>query len=171
LLLGRNNYGPDRRGDPANNGDDENREAHGDSISPVKTAGAYHGCRNFSTPPGAFGNAAPIASRRHLAQLWVLLEAAMTASQLTKIYEELKDELRRGAQSGSLQPAAALSARELEVRALANRIFGDETKADAWLNRPNPSLSGQVPIDLLSDELGAAVVRETLEQIDHGIFA
>ena len=95
----------------------------------------------------------------------------MTASQLTQIYEELKDEVRRGAQSGSLQPAAALSARELEVRALANRIFGDENKADAWLNRPNPSLSGQVPIDLLSDELGAAVVRETLEQIDHGIFA
>ena len=96
----------------------------------------------------------------------------MSASQLTQIYEELKDEVRRGAQSGSLQPAAAaLSARELEVRALANRVFGDETKADAWLNRPNPSLSGQVPIDLLNDELGAAVVRETLEQIDHGIFA
>jgi putative toxin-antitoxin system antitoxin component (TIGR02293 family) len=61
--------------------------------------------------------------------------------------------------------------RNLEMRVLADRIFGDEAKAEAWLNRPNPSLSGQKPVDLLDDELGAAVVRETLEQIDHGIFA
>jgi uncharacterized protein (DUF2384 family) len=32
-------------------------------------------------------------------------------------------------------------------------------------------LSGQKAIDLLKDELGAAVVREKLEQIDHGMFA
>jgi putative toxin-antitoxin system antitoxin component (TIGR02293 family) len=61
--------------------------------------------------------------------------------------------------------------RNLEMRVLAGRIFGDEAKAEAWLNRPNPSLSGQKPVDLLDDELGAAVVRETLEQIDHGMFA
>jgi hypothetical protein len=61
--------------------------------------------------------------------------------------------------------------RFLEIRTLANRIFGDENKAEAWLNRPNTALSGQRPIDLLKDELGAAVVREMLERIDHGIFA
>jgi DNA-binding protein HU-beta len=59
----------------------------------------------------------------------------------------------------------------LEIRALADRVFGDEKKASAWLSRPNASLSGQKPAELLADELGAAVVRETLEQIDHGIFA
>ena len=58
-----------------------------------------------------------------------------------------------------------------QVEALANRVFGDEKKADDWLHRPNGSLSGQKPIDLLKDELGAAVVREILEQIDHGMFA
>jgi putative toxin-antitoxin system antitoxin component (TIGR02293 family) len=67
--------------------------------------------------------------------------------------------------------ASASVVRNLEMRVLADRIFGDESKAEAWLNRPNPSLSGQKPVDLLDDELGAAVVRETLEQIDHGIFA
>jgi hypothetical protein len=61
--------------------------------------------------------------------------------------------------------------RILEIRTLADRIFGDENKAEAWLHRPSTSLSGQKPIDLLKDELGAAVVRETLEQIDNGIFA
>ncbi|MEH2622456.1 putative toxin-antitoxin system antitoxin component (TIGR02293 family) [Bradyrhizobium sp. AZCC 1719] len=61
--------------------------------------------------------------------------------------------------------------RILEIRSLANRIFGDEEKAEAWLQRPNGSLSGQKPGDLLSDDFGTAVVRELLEQIDHGIFA
>jgi len=66
---------------------------------------------------------------------------------------------------------SAIVIRNLEMRVLAGRIFGDESKAVAWLNRPNPSLSGQKPVDLLDDELGTAVVREALEQIDHGIFA
>lgn len=59
----------------------------------------------------------------------------------------------------------------IETLTLADRVFGDEAKAEAWLHRPNASMSGQRPIDLMRDELGAAVVRETLEQIDHGIFA
>jgi putative toxin-antitoxin system antitoxin component (TIGR02293 family) len=71
---------------------------------------------------------------------------------------------------GGVETSASV-VRNLEMRVLADRIFGDEAKAEAWLNRPNPSLSGQKPVDLLDDELGAAVVRETLEQIDHGIFA
>lgn len=61
--------------------------------------------------------------------------------------------------------------RVLEIEALADRVFGDEKKADIWLHRPNASMSGQVPLNLMKDELGAAVVREALEQIDHGIFA
>jgi len=61
--------------------------------------------------------------------------------------------------------------RVVEIKTLADRIFGDEEKAGAWLQRPNASLSGQRPMDLLKDELGTAVVRELLERIDHGIFA
>lgn len=61
--------------------------------------------------------------------------------------------------------------RKLEIKTLTDRVFGDEQKAEAWLQRPNPALSGQKPADLLKDELGTAVVREMLERIDHGIFA
>ena len=61
--------------------------------------------------------------------------------------------------------------RVLEIQALADRVFGDEKKANVWLRRPNASMSGQIPLNLMKDELGAAVVREALEQIDHGIFA
>lgn len=61
--------------------------------------------------------------------------------------------------------------RVVEIKTLSDRVFGDEEKAEAWLHRPNASLSGQRPMDLLKDELGTAVVRELLERIDHGIFA
>jgi putative toxin-antitoxin system antitoxin component (TIGR02293 family) len=61
--------------------------------------------------------------------------------------------------------------RTLEIKTLADRVFGNEEKAETWLQRSNASLSGQRPVDLLKDELGAAVVREMLERIDHGIFA
>ncbi|HXO70970.1 MAG TPA: MbcA/ParS/Xre antitoxin family protein [Bradyrhizobium sp.] len=57
------------------------------------------------------------------------------------------------------------------LKQLAVRVFGDEEKAESWLHRPNASLSGQKPVDLLKDEFGAVVVRETLERIDHGMFA
>jgi hypothetical protein len=61
--------------------------------------------------------------------------------------------------------------RTLEIETLADRVFGDSKKAEAWLRRPNAALSGQRPGDLLKDELGTAVIREMLERIDHGIFA
>ena len=61
--------------------------------------------------------------------------------------------------------------RMLEIETPADRVFGDPTKAEAWLKRPNAALSGQRPVDLLKDELGTAVVREMPERIDHGIFA
>lgn len=91
----------------------------------------------------------------------------MSVQPLAETYEKLKQRRRQGQVSGE----SASSIRMLAIRALANRVFADETKADIWLNRSNPSFSGQKPIDLLEDELGAAVVREALEQIDHGMFA
>lgn len=116
----------------------------------------------------------------------------MSAKPLAEVYEELKELRRQGEPEDVIQskvdhvmndhtimaaivpldrqPSVAFS-RFLEIKTLADRVFGDEKKADAWLQRPSTALSGQRPADLLKDELGAAVVREMLEQIDHGIFA
>lgn len=122
----------------------------------------------------------------------------MSAKPLAEAYEKLK-ELRRQADSGAavasfLQDIKATQGlvvaqrdaeageklvsrgldsviRQLEIKSLADRVFGDSGKADTWLMRPSAALSGQRPVDLLRDELGAAVVREMLERIDHGIFA
>lgn len=112
----------------------------------------------------------------------------MNAKPLAEVFEELKELRRQGQSEDSIQlriehlmvqgGIATLEKREpvafsrfLEIKTLADRVFGDEKKADAWLQRPNSGLSGQRPTDLLKDELGAAVVREMLERIDHGIFA
>lgn len=73
-------------------------------------------------------------------------------------------------QGAEADPSGSLI-RMLEIKALADRVFGDEQKAETWLQPSNASLSGQKPADLLGDELGTAVVRELLERIDHGIFA
>lgn len=123
----------------------------------------------------------------------------MSAKPLADVYEKLKELRRHGAESvtempsgdgdqlydmyaaelvGRLDPDIAGKShqfakliRTLEIKTLADRVFGDEERAEAWLRRPNGSLSGQSPNDLLKDELGTAVVREMLEQIDHGSFA
>ena len=59
----------------------------------------------------------------------------------------------------------------MSAKLLAEHVFGDKEKSSAWLNRPNPSLAGRRPIDLLKDNAGTAIVLELLERIDHGLFA
>ena len=115
----------------------------------------------------------------------------MNAAPLAEVLEELKELRRHGGADGdvlskaeqrlrafSVEMVSAVSSpgrealvRLLDISTLATRVFGDAEKAEAWLTRPNRSLSDQRPLDLLKDELGTSVVREMLEQIDHGIFA
>jgi putative toxin-antitoxin system antitoxin component (TIGR02293 family) len=108
----------------------------------------------------------------------------MAVTPLAEAYEKLKELRRQGGSSSGDLKSVLLHVREMletareeglirtiEVKTLAERVFGSPEKADAWLSRPNRNLSGQRPLDLLKDELGAAVVREMLERIDHGIFA
>jgi putative toxin-antitoxin system antitoxin component (TIGR02293 family) len=114
----------------------------------------------------------------------------MSAKPLAEAYEKLKELRRQGdsetdiqsmlqsmrddvATQSIVEPTLAPEGlvRAIEIKTVADRVFGDQRKAEAWLKRPNAALSGQRPADLLRDELGAAVVRELLERIDHGIFA
>jgi len=125
----------------------------------------------------------------------------MSMKPLAEAYERLKERRRRGGMAFASESNAeaiaadrsveilprleiklprdvlnivddeASRARIFDILILADRVFSDKDKAEAWLNRPNTSLSGQKPADLLKDELGAAVVREMLERIDSGIFA
>ena len=116
----------------------------------------------------------------------------MNAAPLAEVLEELKELRRHGgadqdvlskaeqrlrafstemASAAVAGPGREALVRLLDISTLATRVFGDAERAEAWLTRPNTSLSSQRPLDLVKDELGASVVREMLEQIDHGIFA
>lgn len=115
----------------------------------------------------------------------------MNAAPLAEVLEELKELRRHGGADNdvlskaeqrlrvfSVEMASAVGGpgrealvRLLDISTLATRVFGDAERAEAWLTRPNASLSSQRPLDLVKDELGASVVRDMLEQIDHGIFA
>jgi putative toxin-antitoxin system antitoxin component (TIGR02293 family) len=103
-------------------------------------------------------------------QLKAIYDDAVRQSPLDHFAELLRKLHDPDVLTGKADHSANLI-RILEIKSLADRIFGDEKNADAWLLRPHASLSGQKPCDLLNDELGTALVREMLEQIDHGIFA
>ena len=57
------------------------------------------------------------------------------------------------------------------VVVLANRVFGDTSKAFMWLRMKNATLGGNTPIASLQTETGSRLVEELLIRIDHGIAA
>jgi putative toxin-antitoxin system antitoxin component (TIGR02293 family) len=76
------------------------------------------------------------------------------------------------------QKGEALSLEESErayrtasVLAVAEVVFGDRDKAQAWMAAPKRRFDGETPMDLIDTELGARLVEETLLQIDEGYFA
>ena len=52
--------------------------------------------------------------------------------------------------------------------ALAKRYIGDDDKARRWLKRPNRSLGGLAPFDLIDTEPGARAVENILGRIAYG---
>lgn len=53
----------------------------------------------------------------------------------------------------------------------AEIVFGDKQKAYLWLRKPNNSLEGKCPLDLVHNEPGRRVVEGLLGRIQHGIYS
>lgn len=72
---------------------------------------------------------------------------------------------------GTLNPGESLKAEMLEL-ALADavRVFGDEGPAREWLREPILALGDHSPIEHLTSVRGYQEVRDTLLQLQHGIF-
>lgn len=78
---------------------------------------------------------------------------------------------RRKANREPLTPEETDKALRLaRISAEADRVFGDPSKADRWLRRPNPVFHERTPLELLKTEVGGNMVETLLHQIDHGIF-
>ncbi len=54
---------------------------------------------------------------------------------------------------------------------LATSTLGGLEKAGVWLQRDNRTLGGHAPLSLLDTEIGGRQVKETLLQLNHGIYA
>ena len=57
------------------------------------------------------------------------------------------------------------------VAALAFEVLEDVEKARRWLHKPNRALGGEIPLGLLSTDIGAQQVEELLHRIDQGLFS
>lgn len=58
------------------------------------------------------------------------------------------------------------------IIALACALFeGDGDDARSWMLKPNHSLDGRSPFEMLSTEVGAREVEYLIGQLEHGVFA
>lgn len=57
------------------------------------------------------------------------------------------------------------------VAARAESVFQDRARAHTWLRRPNRSLGGAVPLELLDTDLGGDSVLDVLYRIEDGVFS
>lgn len=61
--------------------------------------------------------------------------------------------------------------RVVSAIAEAVEIFGDKDKAIGWFKTPSIALGGQQPIDLMTTDPGAKLVRDELSRIRYGHWA
>ena len=61
--------------------------------------------------------------------------------------------------------------RRLNIRALAEDVFGDREKAERWLNGRLAILGGKSPLEISRSEAGALFVAQMLAKIDWGAAA
>lgn len=101
--------------------------------------------------------------------------AGLSTSVLSKLASCMvsTDRLASAAKQGGLLSAAdSYSAYELAfIQVLAETIFGDEQKAHRWLSKPKERFEGKTPVQMLSQENGAAKVTMMLIQIAEGYSA
>jgi putative toxin-antitoxin system antitoxin component (TIGR02293 family) len=61
--------------------------------------------------------------------------------------------------------------RAVRLAARAEEAIGNAEKAARWLRRPNRSLLGRRPLDLLESDVGARMVEQVLGRIEYGLGA
>lgn len=54
------------------------------------------------------------------------------------------------------------------VQRQAERVFGNKTKADVWLNQPKTEFGGSTALKHADSEAGYLNVKDALERIRHG---
>ncbi|MHB8087287.1 MAG: type II RES/Xre toxin-antitoxin system antitoxin [Anaerolineaceae bacterium] len=61
--------------------------------------------------------------------------------------------------------------RLIRILLYTESVFGDIEKAQTWLKRPNRSIGGETPINLLDTTVGTQQVEDVLKRIEYGIYS
>ena len=68
---------------------------------------------------------------------------------------------------GDLEHTVAVYA---EILKKATEVFGSQSEAEAWLERPAMALERRKPIDLLSTSAGVEAVENHLTRLEYGVY-
>lgn len=101
----------------------------------------------------------------------LLKELGVPASELNWIIKPRTLAHRKSKREGLTQMETGRWLRAAKIQALAIEVFADSEKARAWLQKQRKKFGGQSALDLIQSEAGAALVEDTLNQIDAGYFA
>lgn len=135
-------------------------------------AAALGGAETFGAPIGSVEElrlrvreGIPYASFEHLADA-----IGLTAAELEAAVGVAPRTRARRRQARRLAPDESdRLVRLARVVATAAEVLGDTDRAARWLRRPNRSLGGEAPLELLDTDLGAQQVEAALGRLDHGV--
>lgn len=98
--------------------------------------------------------------------------AALTDTELSALLGIGEATLRRARASGATLDAATSDRlyRLSKVIAVAEEVLEGTANAISWLRRPQPALSGRVPLELLVTQAGADQVEIVLRRIDYSVY-
>lgn len=96
----------------------------------------------------------------------------LSKNQLSAILGISPRTLSRRKQNNRFTPLESdILNRVARVMAYAITVFGDVEKAKVWIKRPNRELGGEIPLNLLSTDIGSQQVEDVLHRINYGIYS
>jgi putative toxin-antitoxin system antitoxin component (TIGR02293 family) len=98
--------------------------------------------------------------------------ASLTDPELAALLGIGEATLRRARAAGATLDAATSDRlyRLSKVIAIAEEVLEGTANAIGWLRRPQPALTGRVPLDLLVTQAGSDQVETLLRRIDYGVY-
>ncbi len=102
----------------------------------------------------------------------VKARASLTDPEIARLLGISAATLRRARAAGGALDAATSDRlyRLSKIIAIAEEVLEGTANAMTWLKRPQPGLSGQLPLDLLVTQAGADEVETLLRRIDYGVY-
>jgi putative toxin-antitoxin system antitoxin component (TIGR02293 family) len=100
--------------------------------------------------------------------------AALTDSEIARLLGIGEATLRRARAARSKLDSGTsdrLYRLSKKLVAVAEEVLEGADNAITWLRRPQPALSGEVPLELLVTQAGADEVETLLRRIDYGVYA